>query len=87
MSDQGVRDRLPGDAAALAAILLLAIAGTGLVRRYLGLVGLNGLGRVVFLLGYGGTVLAIWYGWIRPLDITGPEGNSTIHGGDDGDDP
>jgi len=25
-------------------------------------------------MGYGLGVVFVWYGWIRPLDITGPEG-------------
>lgn len=89
MSEESIRSRLPGDAATLAAILLIGIAGTGLVRRYLGEIGLNGIGRIVYILGYGGTIAAIWYGWIRPLDITGPQGNSELREEerpDDGDD-
>ncbi|KTG09360.1 hypothetical protein AUR64_16400 [Haloprofundus marisrubri] len=53
-------------------ILFVGIAGTGIVRRLLGELGYNGIGRVVFVIGYGGMIFALWYGWIRPLDITGP---------------
>ncbi|MFC6824285.1 hypothetical protein [Halopelagius fulvigenes] len=56
----------------LVAILFVGIAGSGIARRVLGELGYNGVGRLVFLLGYAGMVVAIWYGWIRPLDITGP---------------
>ncbi len=63
------------DALLLVAVVVVGIAGTGIVRRLLGEVGLNGLGRLVFVLGYGGMVVAVWYGWIRPLDIGGPHGN------------
>lgn len=59
----------------LALVLFVGIAGTGVVRRELGVLGYNQLGRIVFVLGYGGTVLVVWLGWIRPLDITGPTGN------------
>ena len=59
----------------LAAVLFVGVAGTGVLRRELGLLGLDALGRVVFVLGYGGMVFVVWYGWIRPLDITGPTGN------------
>lgn len=68
-------DWLPRDALLIAAVLLIGIAGTGLVRRLLGQLGYNGLGRLVFVLGYGGMVFVLWYGWIRPLDITGPAGD------------
>ncbi|ESP88333.1 hypothetical protein [Candidatus Halobonum tyrrellensis] len=59
----------------LALVLFVGVAGTGVVRRELGVLGYNELGRIVFILGYGGTVLVVWLGWIRPLDITGPTGN------------
>lgn len=57
----------------LAMILFVGIIGTGVIRRLLGMAGYNTLGRLVFLLGYAGMVVVIWYGWIRPLDITGPD--------------
>jgi len=60
------------DALLLATVLIVGVAGTGIVRRLLGEAGLNDLGMVVWILGYGGTVLVVWYGWIRPLDIGGP---------------
>jgi hypothetical protein len=63
---------LTRDKLLLAAILLVGIAGSGIVRRLLGELGYNDLGALVFVLGYGGMVFAIWYGWIRPMDITGP---------------
>ncbi|MFC7136623.1 hypothetical protein [Halobaculum litoreum] len=67
-----LRDRLTRDRLLLAAVLVVGIAGTGIVRRQLGVLGYNGLGRLVFIAGYGLTVFLVWYGWIRPLDITGP---------------
>lgn len=57
----------------LAMILFVGIIGTGVIRRLLGMAGYNTLGRLVFLLGYAGMVVVIWYGWIRPLDIVGPD--------------
>jgi len=60
------------EALLLGSVLLVGVAGTGIVRRLLGEAGLNDLGAVVWILGYGGTVLVVWYGWIRPLDIGGP---------------
>ncbi|MFB6243425.1 MAG: hypothetical protein ABEH80_04955 [Halobaculum sp.] len=65
---------LTRDALALAAVLLVGIAGTGVVRRQLGLLGYNNLGRVVFVVGYGGTILLVWFVWLRPLEISGPSG-------------
>lgn len=65
---------LTRDKVLLLTILFVGIAGTGLARRFLGELGYDGVGEIVFVLGYGGMVFAIWYGWIRPLDITGPQG-------------
>jgi hypothetical protein len=57
----------------LVTVVLVGIAGTGVVRRMLGEAGYNGLGRLAWVVGYGGMVLVVWYGWIRPLDIVGPD--------------
>ena len=70
-SDDGGRF-LDRDALLLAAVVVVGITGTGVVRRLLGEAGLNDLGAVVWLLGYGGTVLVVRYGWVRPLDVVGP---------------
>ena len=77
MGDSGDdwRALLTHDRVLLAVVLVVGIAGTGIVRRQLGLLGYNALGRLVFVMGYGGTVFVVWYGWIRPLDITGPSGD------------
>jgi hypothetical protein len=56
----------------LVAVVLVGIVGSGLARRLLGLAGYSTLGRVVFVLGYATMVFVVWYGWIRPLDLTGP---------------
>ncbi|MCO8265603.1 hypothetical protein ACOZ4B_07565 [Haloferax prahovense] len=56
----------------LAAVVTLGIVIPGVARRLLGEAGYNDLGMVVFVLGYAGMVFVVWYGWIRPLDITGP---------------
>jgi predicted amino acid dehydrogenase len=34
--------------------------------------GYDTLGTAVWVVGYIGMVLFIWYRWIRPLDLTGP---------------
>ena len=64
------------DSLLFALVLVVGIAGSGVIRRQLGLLGYDQLGRIVFVLGYGGMVFVIWYGWVRPLDITGPTGNA-----------
>ena len=71
--DDGGLFELTRDKLLVAAILLVGIAGSGLARRALGELGYNDLGAIVYVLGYGGMVLTIWYVWIRPMDITGPE--------------
>ena len=58
-------------------LLLLAVVVTGIVvpgvaRRLLGEAGYSGVGTVVFVLGYATMVFLVWYGWIRPLELTGP---------------
>lgn len=67
------------DTLLLAVVLLVGIAGTGVVRRQLGVWGFNALGRLVFVMGYGTTVFVVWYGWVRPLDISGPDGDTAYH--------
>jgi len=54
-----------------AVVVLLGVAGTGILVYFLNVAGLNALGSVVWFLGYSTTVVVLWYGWIRPLDITG----------------
>jgi hypothetical protein len=73
MVETNLREFLSSDTALLALILFVGIAGSGVARWGLGQLGLNDLGRLVFIMGYGGMVFVLWYGWIRPLDITGPE--------------
>jgi hypothetical protein len=57
----------------LAAVVTLGIVLPGIARRLLGEAGYNDLGMVVFVLGYAGMIVVVWFGWIRPLDISGPE--------------
>lgn len=57
----------------LITVVVVGIVATGVARRVLGVAGYNTLGRLVFLLGYAGMVFIVWYGWIRPLDIVGPD--------------
>ncbi|XVH32277.1 hypothetical protein ACNS7O_03585 [Haloferacaceae archaeon DSL9] len=64
---------LTADRALLIAIILVGIIGSGVAAWAFGRAGYSDIGQVVFVIGYGGMVFAIWYGWIRPLDIRGPE--------------
>ena len=73
MAETNIQEFLSSDTLLLALILLVGIAGSGVARWGLGQLGFNTLGRIVFIMGYGGMVFVIWYGWIRPLDITGPK--------------
>lgn len=56
----------------LAAVVTLGIVLPGIARRLLGEAGYTTLGMIVFTLGYAGMIFVVWYGWIRPLDISGP---------------
>jgi hypothetical protein len=60
-----------GTRRSFAVVVLLGVAGTGSVVYFLNAVGLGTLGSVVWFLGYGTMVYTLWYGWIRPLDLTG----------------
>lgn len=71
--DDGRIFELTRDKLLLAALLFVGVAGSGIARRLLGELGYDDLGALVFLLGYGGMIVAIWYGWIRPMNITGPD--------------
>jgi hypothetical protein len=46
----------------------------GLANGFLSQFGYPWVGSAVWAMGYGLGVVYIWYEWIRPLDITGPEG-------------
>ncbi|MFB6082953.1 MAG: hypothetical protein ABEJ94_01755 [Halorientalis sp.] len=44
----------------------------GLANYALTAAGYDRLGSLVWVLGYVGAILFIWYVWVRPLDLTGP---------------
>ncbi|WP_101294640.1 hypothetical protein [Halegenticoccus soli] len=56
----------------LAAVLVVGVVGSGLAKWALDAAGYDTLGSVVFVMGYTAMILTVWFGWIRPLDITGP---------------
>ena len=54
----------------IAAVVIIPGLANGFLSQY----GYPLAGSAVWALGYGLGVVYIWYEWIRPLDITGPEG-------------
>ena len=58
-----------------ALVLITAITVPGFTNYVLVQNGFETLGSIVWALGYGIGVLVLWYVWLRPLDLTGPEGN------------
>nr|WP_240149928.1 MULTISPECIES: hypothetical protein [unclassified Haloarcula] len=64
------------DTAILVLTVLAAIILPGLANWGFSTLGYPWVGSAVWALGYGLGVVFIWYEWVRPLDITGPEGAS-----------
>lgn len=54
-----------------AVMLAATIVFPGLVDYALSAAGYSNLGGIVWAIGYGSGVIAIWYIWIRPLNLTG----------------
>jgi hypothetical protein len=71
MTDTGEREGTVRSALPLAALLLVGVAGTGTLHYFLTAAGHATLGSATFALGYGGTALAVWYGWVRHIDFEG----------------
>ncbi|WP_136717179.1 hypothetical protein [Halorientalis salina] len=55
-----------------ALVLSAGIVLPGLADYALAQAGYDLLGSFVWATGYFGTMILIWYVWLRPLDITGP---------------
>jgi hypothetical protein len=68
-----------------ALVLLIGIVWPGFLDYLLSAAGASQLGGAVWALGYGTMVLVIWYGWIRPLNLTGPDTTDEQTGTVDGD--
>lgn len=60
-----------GSRKAFALVVLVGVAGTGIVVRLVNAAGYSLLGSAVWFVGYSTTVVVLWYGWVRPLDLTG----------------
>jgi hypothetical protein len=54
-----------------AGVILPGVANYALYQA-----GAPTLGAAVWAVGYASMVLVVWYGWIRPLDLTGPGGGT-----------
>ncbi|WP_225307782.1 MULTISPECIES: hypothetical protein [unclassified Haloarcula] len=64
------------DTVVLTLTVVAAIILPGLANWGFSTLGYPWVGSTVWALGYGLGVVFIWYEWVRPLDITGPEGVS-----------
>lgn len=53
------------------AILVGGVIGFGLADHALSSAGYDRLGMLVWGGGYLATMFVLWYGWVRPLDMTG----------------
>jgi hypothetical protein len=75
-SDREVATVNNRDTAILVLTVLAAIILPGLANWGFSTLGYPWVGSGTWALGYGLGVVFIWYEWVRPLDITGPEGAS-----------
>lgn len=65
---------LSGDRVLVLAILFAGVVGSGLARWFLGNAGYPTIGSLVFVAGYAGMVLVLYFGWLRQMELTGPGG-------------
>lgn len=59
-----------------ALVLTAGVVIPGFALYGLAAIGYDTIGMVVWAVGYIAMALFIWYRWIRPLDLTGPTGES-----------
>lgn len=65
------------DVATFAFVLFSGIVLPGVLTYYASnFLGQPMLGRVIWVAGYVGTIAVLWQYWLRPMDLTGPEGVS-----------
>ena len=76
-----------GSRKAFALVVLVGVAGTGIAVRLVNAAGYSLLGSAVWVVGYGTTVFVLWYGWVRPLDLTGQTGSAAERTDDTAPDP
>ncbi|WP_240729975.1 hypothetical protein [Halalkalirubrum salinum] len=77
MGETSLREFLKSDRLLLALVLLAGVGGSGVARWAFGQAGFDILGSVVFVAGYGTMVFVLWFGWLRHIDIRGPEGRDS----------
>lgn len=58
----------------LAVVLAAGVVVPGLVQHWLHGAGYGLAGDVVWVVGYVGAALAVWYGWLRPIEFAGSAG-------------
>jgi hypothetical protein len=56
------------------AIAAIVVVMPALASRFLTSLGYPWVGSATWAVGYGVGVVFLWYIWIRPLDISAPEG-------------
>lgn len=62
--------------------LLAVVVVPGLATAAFSRFGYETLATLSWLLGYGGGAVVLWYVWVRPIDITGPDGIAHLDGED-----
>jgi hypothetical protein len=70
MSEETTR----GDKLAFGLTLASVVIIPGLGHYFLSGLGYPTVGSAVWAIGYGSGAVVIWYVWIRPLDLTAPDG-------------
>ena len=58
-------------------VVLVGFIGPGFLVYALEEVNLPVVADIVWLVGYGTSVLVVWFVWIRPLDLVGSSGQDT----------
>ena len=57
-----------------AIILTLGVVVPGSLAYLFSMGGFSQIASIVWVIGYGGAIIAIWYNWIRPIDFEGDNG-------------
>jgi hypothetical protein len=60
------------DRVKIALVLVAGVVLPGLANHFLVRAGYDEVGVAVWVLGYLGAMLLVWYVWLRPIEITGP---------------
>lgn len=60
----------------LGLVIAAGVILPGVANYALDAAGASTAGAVVWAVGYGSMALVVWYGWIRPLELTGPDGGT-----------